>query len=74
MAPRHDGCVYAGDPRKVTIFCVRYVKSQLFEITSVNTPVMAGAIGVLVSRRLYCGVDPARRTTSINPVTALRVD
>jgi len=31
----------------VAIFCVRYVKSQLYEITSVNVPVMTIAIGVL---------------------------
>ena len=34
----------------VAIFCVRYVKSQLLEITSVNVPVMGIAIGVLVIR------------------------
>ncbi len=32
----------------VAIFSVRYVKSQLYEITTVNVPVMTIAIGVLV--------------------------
>jgi ABC-type antimicrobial peptide transport system permease subunit len=58
----------------VAIFCVRYVKSQLFEITSVNTTVMAGAIGVLVLAACIAGLIPARRAASINPVQALRVE
>jgi macrolide transport system ATP-binding/permease protein len=58
----------------VAIFCVRYVKSQLYEITSVNTTVMAGAIGVLALAACIAGMIPARRAASINPVQALRVD
>jgi predicted permease len=58
----------------VAIFCVRYVKSQLYEITSVNTTVMAGAIGVLALAACIAGIIPARRAASINPVQALRVE
>jgi ABC-type antimicrobial peptide transport system permease subunit len=58
----------------VAIFCVRYVKSQLYEITSVNTTAMAGAIGVLALAACIAGVIPARRAASINPVQALRVE
>ncbi len=58
----------------VAIFCVRYVKSQLFEITSVNIPVMAIAVGVLVAAAAIAGIIPARRAASIDPVRALRVD
>ena len=58
----------------VSIFCVRYVKSQLYEITSVNTTVMAGAIGVLALAACIAGLIPARRAASINPVKALRVE
>jgi predicted permease len=58
----------------VAIFCVRYVKSQLFEITSVNTTVMAGAIVVLALAACIAGMIPARRAASINPVQALRVE
>jgi predicted permease len=57
----------------VAIFCVRYVKSQLYEITSVNVPVMTVAIGVLVLAAAIAGIIPARRAASIDPVTALRI-
>ena len=58
----------------VAIFCVRYVKSQLYEITSVNVPVMAIAIGVLVLAAAIAGLIPARRAASIDPVRALRIE
>ncbi|MGA9668717.1 MAG: ABC transporter permease [Terracidiphilus sp.] len=58
----------------VAIFCVRFVKLQLYDITSVNTTVMAGAIGVLVLAACIAALIPARRAASINPVQALRVD
>jgi predicted permease len=58
----------------VAIFCVRYVKSQLFEITSVNVPVMVIAIGVLALAAAVAGIIPARRAASIDPVRALRID
>jgi macrolide transport system ATP-binding/permease protein len=57
-----------------SIFCVRYVKSQLYEITHVNVPVMAIAIGVLVLAAAIAGIIPARRAASIDPVQALRVE
>jgi macrolide transport system ATP-binding/permease protein len=58
----------------MAIFCVRYVKSQLFEITSVNVPVMGIAIGVLVITAAVAGIIPARRAASIDPVRALRIE
>ncbi|HEV2327115.1 MAG TPA: ABC transporter permease [Terracidiphilus sp.] len=58
----------------VAVFCVRYVKSQLYEITSVNVPVMAMAIGVLVVAAAIAGIIPARRAASIDPVQALRIE
>ena len=58
----------------VAIFCVRYVKSQLYEITSVNVPVMIIAIGVLVLTAAIAGIIPARRAASIDPVRALRIE
>jgi predicted permease len=58
----------------VAIFCVRFVKSQMYEITSVNTTVMAGAIGVLALAACIAGIIPALRAASINPVDALRVE
>jgi len=58
----------------VAIFCVRYVKSQLYEITSVNVPVMTVAVGVLVITAAIAGLIPARRAASIDPVRALRIE
>jgi macrolide transport system ATP-binding/permease protein len=58
----------------VAMFCVRYVKSQLYEITSVNVPVMTVAIGVLVLAAAIAGIIPARRAASIDPARALRID
>jgi predicted permease len=58
----------------VAVFCVRYVKSQLYEVTSVNVLVMAIAIGILVVAAAIAGVIPARRAASIDPVRALRVE
>jgi ABC-type antimicrobial peptide transport system permease subunit len=58
----------------VANFCVRYVKSQLYEIITVNVPVMAVAIGVLVLAAAISGIIPARRAASIDPVRALRID
>jgi ABC-type antimicrobial peptide transport system permease subunit len=56
------------------IFSVRYVKSQLYEVTSVNVLVMAIAIGILVVAAAIAGIIPARRAASIDPVRALRVE
>ncbi|HXE05167.1 MAG TPA: ABC transporter permease [Bryobacteraceae bacterium] len=56
------------------IFCVRYVKSQLYEITSANVPVMMIAVGVLVLATAIAGIIPARRAASIDPVKALRIE
>jgi macrolide transport system ATP-binding/permease protein len=58
----------------VAVFCVRYVKSQLYEITSVNVHVMAISIGVLALAAAVAGIIPARRAASIDPVRALRID
>jgi macrolide transport system ATP-binding/permease protein len=58
----------------VAIFCVRYVKSQLYEVTSVNVPVMTIAVGVLVLAAGISGIIPARRAASIDPVGALRIE
>jgi macrolide transport system ATP-binding/permease protein len=58
----------------VAIFCVRYVKSQLYEVSSVNLPVMTIAIGVLVLAAAISGIIPARRAASIDPVQALRIE
>ncbi|MDR3452966.1 MAG: FtsX-like permease family protein, partial [Rhodoferax sp.] len=58
----------------VAMLCVRYVKSQLYEITSVNLTVMAAAVGTLAVAALVAGLIPARRAASIDPMKALRVE
>jgi macrolide transport system ATP-binding/permease protein len=58
----------------VAMLCVRYVKTQLYEVASVDLGVMAAAIVVLVIAACIAGMIPARRAASINPVEALRVE
>jgi ABC-type antimicrobial peptide transport system permease subunit len=58
----------------LAMLCVRFVKSQLFDIARVDSLVMAGAIGVLVAAACVAGMIPARRAASIDPVKALRVE
>ena len=58
----------------IAMLCVRYVKTQLYEITSVDAGVMAGAIVVLAAAACIAGLIPARRAASIDPVQALRVE
>ena len=58
----------------VAMLCVRYVKSQLFDITSVDLTVMTGAIVTLGVAAAIAGMIPARRAASINPVQALRIE
>ncbi|MBV9183455.1 MAG: FtsX-like permease family protein, partial [Acidobacteria bacterium] len=57
----------------VAICCVRYFKSQLYEITSVNLQVMTIAIAVLALAAAIAGIIPARRAASIDPARALRI-
>ena len=54
--------------------CVRFVKTELYEITSVNPMVMAAAVLTLAAAASVAGLLPARRAASINPVQALRVE
>ena len=56
------------------MLCVRFVKSQLFDIARVDTSVMAAAVGVLVVAACVAGLIPARRAASIDPVKALRIE
>jgi macrolide transport system ATP-binding/permease protein len=58
----------------VALLCVRFVKAQLYEITSADATVMAGAIGILAIAACIAGMIPARRAASIDPVQALRTE
>jgi len=58
----------------VAMFCVRYIRSQLYEIKAVDGLVLAGAVATLVVAAAVAGWIPARRAASIDPVQALRVE
>ena len=58
----------------VALFCVRYVKSQLYEITTVSVPVITIAVAVLMSAAAIAGLIPALRAASIDPARALRAE
>jgi predicted permease len=58
----------------VAMLCVRYVKSELYEITSADTRVMTFAILTLAVAACVAGIIPSRRAASIDPVQALRVE
>ncbi len=58
----------------VALLCVGFVKTQLYEISSVDASVMAGAIVTLAIAACVACIIPARRAASIDPVRALRTD
>jgi ABC-type antimicrobial peptide transport system permease subunit len=58
----------------IALLCVRFVKSQLYEITSADFNVMASAIVALALAAFVAGVIPAQRAASIDPVRALRME
>jgi len=58
----------------VAWFCVRFVKTQLYETTSANPTVMLGAIVTLAVAACIAGIIPARRAATIDPVKALRME
>ena len=58
----------------VALVCVRFVKAQLYEITSADASVMAGAILTLAVAACVAGMIPARRAASIDPMQALRTE
>jgi macrolide transport system ATP-binding/permease protein len=58
----------------VALLSVRFVKTQLYEITSADAHVMLGAIVTLAFAACVAGIIPARRAASIDPVQALRME
>jgi ABC-type antimicrobial peptide transport system permease subunit len=56
----------------VAVLCVRFVRTQLYEITSADPMVLAAAIGILAAATCVAGILPARRAASVDPVQALR--
>jgi predicted permease len=58
----------------VAIGCVRFVKSQLYEIDKMDMPILAASIAVLVAAACVAGLIPAKRAASIDPARALRIE
>jgi ABC-type antimicrobial peptide transport system permease subunit len=58
----------------VAILCVRFVKSQLYEISSAGVDLMIGAVVTLAAAACIAAMIPARRAASIDPVRALRTE
>lgn len=58
----------------VALLCVRFVKTQLFEVTGINAAVMMTAILTLAMASGLAGLIPARRAASTDPAQALRTE
>jgi macrolide transport system ATP-binding/permease protein len=58
----------------IALLSVRFVKAQLYGITSADADVMLGAILTLGLAACLAGLIPARRAASIDPVRALRTE
>jgi ABC-type antimicrobial peptide transport system permease subunit len=58
----------------IALVCVRFVKAQLYEITSANPMIVFGAIATLTLAAFVAGLIPARRAASIDPAEALRTE
>jgi macrolide transport system ATP-binding/permease protein len=56
----------------VALVCVRFVKAQLYEITSADPITVVSAIAILTVAASVAGIIPARRAASIDPAQALR--
>ena len=58
----------------VALVCVRFVKSQLYEVTRVDAGLLVGALATLGIAACVAGLIPAKRAASIDPVEALRTE
>jgi len=58
----------------VAVLCVRFIKSQLYEITRVDPTVMIIAIVTLIAAASLAGLIPAQRAASTDPAKALRTE
>ena len=56
----------------IALVSVRFVKAQLYEISSADPNVLLGAIATVTMAACVAGIIPARRAASIDPVQALR--
>jgi putative ABC transport system permease protein len=58
----------------VAIFATRALRSQLFNVSSIDAAIYAAAIAIIVFTAALAGLIPARRAASIDPARALRTD
>jgi ABC-type antimicrobial peptide transport system permease subunit len=58
----------------VALYCVKFVKSQLYEMSTVSVSAIAFAIMMLTAAACVAGLIPARRAASIEPMQALRTE
>jgi ABC-type antimicrobial peptide transport system permease subunit len=58
----------------LALLSVRFLRSQLYEITTADSRVMICAIVTLVAAVSIAIIVPARRAASIDPVQALRME
>jgi len=58
----------------VALLCMRFVKTQLYEVTGMDAGVLADAIVPLTIAACVAGLIPARRAASTNPAQALRTE
>jgi predicted permease len=56
----------------VALLCVRFVRAQLYHVTSMNISVLASAIVPLAIAACLAGLVPARRAASTDPAQSLR--
>jgi macrolide transport system ATP-binding/permease protein len=56
------------------LLCVRFVKSQLYNVSGEDVWVMAGAVLALALSACIAGLIPARRAASTDPMRALRAE
>jgi predicted permease len=58
----------------IALLSVRFIKSQLYEISGAGIGVMIFAVVTLAVAALVAGLIPARRAASIDPMKALRME
>jgi len=58
----------------IALLSVRFVKAQLYEISSAGAPVVVGAVAALIAAAALAAAIPALRAATIDPVKALRTE
>ena len=58
----------------VALLCVRFVRAQLYDVSSMDISVLASAIIPLAIAACFAGLVPARRAASTDPAQSLRTE